>query len=107
VMGSRDVRFARDEATEQARRFLELVAAETKQAQLMKRAGMIGIPPKHGAIKRFRRRRVSLARKQQRLIERRIARRCLRRHGNFGLVQISAPGTAAVTRSFQYRREYG
>ena len=49
----------------------------------MKRAGMVGIPPKHGAVKPLRR-RVSLALKQQGLIEGRIARRRLRRRGNFG-----------------------
>src|SRR5215467_3715056 len=75
-------------ATEQARRFLELVATETKQAQLMKRAGMVGVPPKHGAIKLFRRRRISLALKRQRLIERRVARR---------LVQIGAPENRDVS----------
>jgi hypothetical protein len=57
----------------------------------MKRAGMIGIPPKHGTIKLFRRRRVPLALKQQGLVERRITRRRLRRRGNFGVVQVGAP----------------
>jgi plasmid stabilization system protein ParE len=103
VVAIGEVRLAGDEATEQAPRFLELVATETEQAQATKRAGVVRVPPEHGAIKLLRRRRVSLALKQLGLIERRIAGGRLRRHGSFGGVHIGAPENRVV-RSASFNR---